>query len=65
MKTSELIATLQGFLDRHGELDVAATWEGVFRAIAVYRGRDGFLLIDADEELYRKDLEHPDDWATE
>jgi hypothetical protein len=61
VKTSELIAILQGYLDKHGDLEVEATWEGVFRPIAVYRGRDNELLIDADGECYRENFEHPED----
>jgi hypothetical protein len=58
MKASELIAILQGYLDKHGDMEVEATWEGVFRPIAVYRGHDNELLIDADGEFYRADFEH-------
>ena len=56
MKTSELIAVLQQHLAAHGDLDVAATWEGqiitIHEATAVYvetlyDGRT-ILLIDAE-----------------
>jgi hypothetical protein len=33
MKTSELIAILEGMRDKHGDLPVWCTWEGVVRQI--------------------------------
>jgi hypothetical protein len=60
-----LIAVLQDYADRFGDLEVLVTWEGITRELTrdhVYRGNernDGSLFIDADENFYKDTLAHP------
>lgn len=51
MKISEVIALLKRRMEKHGDLEVAITWEGTthsFRPIDVQLAQDGSLVIDAD-----------------
>jgi len=64
MKLTELIAVLSDRLARQGDLDVEVTWEGIFREITqdhIYRSRDNKILIDADDNAYKKKFIHPDE----
>jgi hypothetical protein len=61
VKVSELIAQAQALLDKHGDVAVIASWEGVVREPTLYRNCQGELVIDADCQAYRYGDEHPDD----
>lgn len=63
MKISELIKTLQQRQETWGDVEVEITWEGVTRHLSpahVYCSPPtdkyaGVLLLDADENFYKKD----------
>jgi hypothetical protein len=76
MMITELIAELQSWLAKQGDLEVRGTWEGIDCPIfAIYRDRQNRLLLDVDVEpgdeddredselhhYYRVKFEHPDD----
>lgn len=51
MKTSQLIAILAEKLDRHGDLEVRASWEGIDNEIykdGIYKSKCGQLFIDCE-----------------
>lgn len=54
MKVGELIEELS----KH-PLDavVMATWESIFREVSIYRALDGTVVLDADDDRYRDDIE--------
>lgn len=59
MKISELVATLNARMAKHGDLEVDVTWESVTRGVwqdNVYLSKKGVLLIDADENFYKNDF---------
>lgn len=52
MRTSELIALLQGQLERHGDLGVVVFYDAGYASNdveGVFLTKDGDLAIDADE----------------
>lgn len=54
MTVIELIEKLN---DLKGDARVLATWEGTVQELSVYVAKDGTVMIDADQEVYRKDFE--------
>lgn len=54
MKVKQLIEILQ---NQNPDASVKVTWEGIFRDISlsgIYRNPRGTLMIDADENSYKK-----------
>ena len=59
MIISELIATLQVRLEKHGDVTVVTTWEGITVKIdpsSIYLSKDGSLFIDADGNSYKNEF---------
>ena len=59
MIISELIATLQVRLEKHGDVKVMTTWEGIMVGIEprnIYLSKDGSLFIDADRNSYKNEF---------
>ena len=59
MTISELMAALERRLQKHGDIKVKITWEGITQNIEqdnIYLSKDGSLFIDADHNSYKNDF---------
>lgn len=59
MKISGVIKCLQNRLEKHGDIEVKVTWEGIIRELffdRIYKSKFGSLYIDADFNQYKEDF---------
>lgn len=59
MNITQLIASLQDWRERLGDVEVQVTWEGITRKLQedrLWESKSGLLFIDADENFYKERL---------